>query len=104
MTPLALLPSVSLVVPEARHWLGLVAIAILGWFGHVLMNWSLGHIPIWLGGVAALAIPVLSSALAAVFLHELLSPIQIFGMAIVVTSLTVVTLLSPRLKAEEMPG
>lgn len=104
VTPLVLLPSVNLTAPEPRHWLGLGAIAILGWCGHVLMNWSLGHIPLWLGGIAALAIPVLSSALAALFLGELLVPIQILGMAIVVSSLTVVTLLSPRLKAEEMPS
>ena len=104
VTPLALLPSVNLSLPESRHWLGLAAIAILGWCGHVLMNWSLGHVPIWLGGTAALAIPVLSSALAALFLDEMLGPIQMLGMAIVVSSLTVVAVRSTSVAIDEVPS
>ena len=81
--------------PEPLHWLALGAMAVLGWSGHVLMNWSLRHIPVWVGGTAALAVPVASTMLAALFLGEAFLPIQMVGMAVVVFSLTVVGVRSP---------
>jgi len=101
LTPVALLLGPRLIAPEAIHWLWLGAIALLGWAGHVLMNWALSRIPLWVGGTSALAIPVLSSTLAAIFLGEHLVSIQIVGMGIVVASLTVVTLRAPKIAPAE---
>ncbi len=81
-----------------------MTMAVFGWGGHVLMNWSLGRIPIWVGGMAALAIPVLTSGLAALLLDEPLRPIQLLGMAVVMGSLAVVGVRSPKLAGQESPG
>lgn len=96
ITPIALLdPTLRWPTPTQ---LGLLTImAISGWLGHVLMNWSLRFIPIWVGGTSAVAVPVVATALAAVFLGEAFVWTQGVGMAIVVTALTVVGIRSPKL-------
>lgn len=91
ITPLALWQG-EWALPTGGQWLGLAFMAVSGWLGHILMNWALEHIPLWVGGTSALAVPVLTSALAAVFLAEPLAPVQILGMVIVLASLTVVVL------------
>ena len=109
ITPLALFSearfsATSLVLPTAPQ-LGLLAtMALFGWGGHLLMNWSLGRIPIWVGGMAALAIPVLTSALAALFLEEPLRPIQLLGMSVVIGSLAIVGVRSPKLVVKDPPA
>lgn len=103
VTPLVLVSGQSLTMPEPIHWLGLAAMAISGWAGHVLMNWSLGLIPIGVGGTCSLAIPVMASGLAVVFLGEILLPIQVIGMAVVLVSLTVVGIRTPKVIAAEPP-
>jgi drug/metabolite transporter (DMT)-like permease len=109
ITPLALFSearfsATSLVLPTAPQ-LGLLAtMALFGWGGHILMNWSLGRIPIWVGGMAALAIPVLTSALAALFLEEPLRPIQLLGMSVVIGSLAIVGVRSPKLVVKDPPA
>ncbi len=78
--------------PTPVHWLGLAIMAIAGWLGHALMNWALEYVPLWVGGTSALAVPVLTSALAALFLGEPLSTLQLLGMFVVIASLAVVVL------------
>ena len=65
------------------------------------MNWALGHIPIWVGGMSALAIPVMASGLAAMWLGETLRPIQLVGMGIVMASLAFVGTRSSKIVAED---
>jgi drug/metabolite transporter (DMT)-like permease len=89
------------VLPAPTHLAGLTFMAVSGWCGHVLMNWALGHIPIWVGGSAALAVPVVASTLAAIFLGELFLPIQVIGMVIVLVSLTFVGMRAPQVLGEE---
>lgn len=96
ITPIALLHA-DLSWPKPSHFLLLALMAIGGLLGHVLMNWSLQHIPLWAGGTAASAIPVVSTALAAVFLSEPFTPLQALGMGIVLVALTVVGVRSPKL-------
>ncbi|MEM1245945.1 MAG: DMT family transporter [Acidobacteriota bacterium] len=91
VTPLALWQA-DWTTPSRTQWLGLAFMAVSGWVGHVLMNWALERVPLWVGGTSALAVPVLTSALAAIFLAEPLRPVQILGMLIVLASLTVVVL------------
>jgi drug/metabolite transporter (DMT)-like permease len=54
--------------------------------------------------MAALAIPVLTSALAALFLEEPLRPIQLLGMSVVIGSLAIVGVRSPKLVVKDPPA
>lgn len=83
--------------PDAAQFGLLTIMAISGWLGHVLMNWALRFIPIWVGGTAAVAVPVVATALAAAFLGEAFVWTQGLGMAVVVAALTVVGMRSPKL-------
>jgi drug/metabolite transporter (DMT)-like permease len=67
--------------------------------GHVLMNWSLRHIPVWVGGTCTLAVDVLASVLAVMLLGERMVPIETLGVLIVVAALMTVTLRSSRVAA-----
>jgi drug/metabolite transporter (DMT)-like permease len=100
VTPVALLFGQGLKLPpNGLSLAALVFMAISGWLGHVLMNWSLGHIPIWVGGTCALAVPVLSTSLAVLFLDEKLVAIQALGMLIVILALSIVSLRSAQVAA-----
>ncbi len=96
ITPVALLHA-DLSWPEPRQFLLLTIMGITGWLGHVLMNWALKNIPIWAGGTSAMAVPVVATILAAIFLGEQLVLLQGVGMAIVMIALTVVGVRSPKL-------
>lgn len=96
ITPIALFDP-TLRWPDGTQLAMLTIMAISGWLGHVLMNWSLRFIPIWVGGTSAVAVPVVATALAFVFLGEAFVWTQGVGMAIVVTALTVVGIRSPKL-------
>ncbi len=98
VTPIALLHH-DLSWPQPGHMVLLATMALFGWLGHVMMNWSLQHIPLWAGGTTVLAVPVVSTALAAVFLGEPFFPSQMVGMAIVVMALTVVASRTPEVAA-----
>ena len=99
VTPITLLSGAPLTVPEPRHLVALTVMALAGWLGHVLMNWALAHIPIWVGGSAAVAVPVVATVLAAVFLGESFLLIQAAGMGLVVASLTVIGLRTRQVEA-----
>ena len=90
--------------PTSLAWAGLTFMALSGWLGHVLMNWSLARVPIWVGGMCALAVPVVTSVLAAVFLGERLIPVQLLGMTIVIVCLSVVSLRSGQVAASPETG
>ncbi|MCP3910383.1 MAG: EamA family transporter, partial [Actinomycetia bacterium] len=79
-------------------WIAMMAVGP-GWAGHFLMNWALGHVPIWFGGTVALAAPVASAILAAVFLGENVTGVQATGMFVTVGSLVYITLRSPTVPA-----
>ncbi|MFN0093038.1 MAG: DMT family transporter [Acidimicrobiales bacterium] len=93
VTPFVLASGQDLGPPTADQWFWITMMAIgPGWAGHYLMNWALGHIPIWLGGVAALASPVVSAVMAWIFLDEALVGAQLVGMGITLGALTAITL------------
>ena len=97
VTPFAALSGQSWGPPTGVDWFWIAMMAIgPGWAGHYLMNWALGHVPIWFGGCVALASPVASTALAALFLNESITGLQGAGMALTLGTLVVMTLLSSR--------
>jgi drug/metabolite transporter (DMT)-like permease len=63
-----------------------------GFASHLLMNWSLGYIPAWLGSTLSLCIPVTSTVLAWLFLDETVVAIQFVGMTIVMVALGAIVL------------
>ena len=101
-TPFALVSGQLAETPDAASWLWLVILALgPGFASHLLMNWSLGYIPAWLGSTLSLGIPVTSTVLAWMFLDETVVAIQFLGMTVVMVALgaIVVGQARPRLPA-----
>ena len=89
--PLGFLFGQDMSLPSAKNFaLLLVLAASVGVVGHVLMNWSLVRIPLWVGSTFTLLIPVVSALLAWVFLDEVLSLTQVLAMAVVIGSLAMI--------------
>lgn len=91
VTPLAVGFSQDLGWPGWRDMvLLLVMVALAGVVGHALMNWSLVRIPLWIGSTFTLLIPVVSAALAWLFLGEELTVAQAMAMCLVLLSLAMI--------------
>ncbi len=90
-TPLAIAFGQDLSVPSATNlfWLA-VMVVVAGTIGHLLMNWALVRIPLWVGSTFTLFIPVAASLLAWIFLGESLSLAQVASMALVLVALVVI--------------
>ena len=90
---IALVFSVALTVPSNRDifWLFILA-TVAGLIGHSLMNWSLVRIPLWVGSILTLFVPVVSSLLAWIFLEESLNALQIFSTCVVILALGAILL------------
>ncbi len=85
---IALALGIPFTVPSRENilWLLLLA-AIAGVIGHSLMNWSLVRIPLWVGSVFTLFVPVAAAALAWIFLGESLNALQVLSTLVVILSL-----------------
>ena len=91
VTPLGFAFGQDMSWPSWKNWALLAAMAIgSGIIGHVLMNWSLVRIPLWVGSTFTLLIPVFSAIIAWIFLDEAIALRQALGMGIVIGSLAVI--------------
>ncbi len=72
--------------------LAIVAIVLIPGSGHILINWAHAHTTLVLTSLITLAMPVLSTVSAAVFLDQPVVAAQVAGIAIVLASLAVVIL------------
>ena len=91
VTPFAVFSGQVFDAPSAGAWFWLGVLAIgPGFASHMLMNWSMVHIPAWFCSTLTLAIPVTSTLLAWAFLDEQVALLQFVGMGIVMVALTVV--------------
>lgn len=90
---IALIFSVALTVPSGKDivWLFILA-TVAGLIGHSLMNWSLVRIPLWVGSILTLFVPVVSSLLAWIFLEESLNALQILSTCVVIIALGAILL------------
>ena len=87
-TPLAAIFGQDLSFPSATNWAWLTALALgAGVFGHVVMNWSLSKIPLWLGSTLTLLIPVSAATLAWIVLDQEMSATQVVAMVAVLATL-----------------
>ncbi len=74
--------------PTGTDWLLLLGLTIgAGILGHSIMNWSLVRIPLWIGSVLTLLIPVVGAVVAWIFLGEPLSAVQIAAIVVVIGAL-----------------
>lgn len=77
--------------PTGRDWSILLFLAVFpGTLGHFLTNWAHRHTSAFVMSVMMLAVPVLASGGAAVFLDERLVPIQVAGGVIVLLAIGMV--------------
>lgn len=77
-------------------WIRLVAIAIVPGLGHLLLNVAQNKVSLNLMGVLHLIIPVSATFMAYVFLDQTVVALQLFGMVLVISALTVQALLRGR--------
>lgn len=89
--PLAFAFGQDLSWPTAESWKWLIFMVFAaGLVGHTLMNWSLVRIPLWIGSVMTLLIPVVASVIAWQFLDESLSWQQVGAMSLVLVALAMI--------------
>lgn len=74
-------------VPSGTNLLWIMSLVLLPGTGHALMNWAHAHIELSLASLLTLAIPALGVVGAYIFLDEAIVPLQVLGMAIVLTAL-----------------
>jgi len=71
-----------------KDWLCAIGMSLgPGLLGHGLMTWSQSHVDVTIASLLGLLSPVVSTALALVFLGELLTPWQLVGAVVVLASL-----------------
>ena len=103
MTVPVVLAGGSVPVPDGGDWIRLLALAVGGTLGHLGLNWAHRHVTLTTASLLTLAVPVVSSTVAWIVLHEHLSAVQWIGAAITLASLAAVVLRAvrpnPRLSA-----
>lgn len=91
VAPYAVLSGADLSPAATSDWIAIIAVTVFsGALGHVLLNWSHGHVPLQVMSLLTLLVPVVATAGAVVFLDEPVDALQWGGMVIVLASLAVV--------------
>lgn len=78
--------------PDLGQLLAIALIVAVPGSGHILINWAHAHTTLVLTSLITLAMPVLSTTSAAVFLDQKVVASQMIGIAVVLASLAVVIL------------
>jgi drug/metabolite transporter (DMT)-like permease len=93
----------DLASPHGWEWAVLVCLALVpGTLGHFLTNWAHPHTSAFVVSIMFLAVPVVACLGAAVFLGEMLRPLQLVGAALTLAAVTLVVLSQPRRAGEEL--
>lgn len=90
LAPVAVIDAGGVVFPTVEQWAWLALLVAVPGTGHLAMNWAHSQIKLTLASMLTLAIPVLSTVGAAVFLGEPIVGWQILGIGVVVGALAVV--------------
>lgn len=77
---------------DAGRLLAILFIVLIPGSGHILINWAHAHTTLVLTSLITLAMPVLSTVSAAIFLDQPVVATQVVGIAVVLASLAVVIL------------
>ena len=100
LLPVALIDAGGIVIPELGHWVGITALLAIPGSGHFLINWAHSRVKLSVTSMLTLAIPVLSTIGAALFLDEPLGGWQLPGIVIVVAALAAAVRRETRLHLE----
>ena len=74
--------------PVGDEWFWMIVLTLAaGVVGHSIMNWALVRIPLWLGSVTTLFIPVTAAILAWILLDQPLDAVQIASIVVVIGAL-----------------
>jgi drug/metabolite transporter (DMT)-like permease len=104
-TVLALIFGQDLSWPTATSWMLLLVMAFgSGLCAHLLMNWALTRIPVWLGSTTTLIIPTAATAMAWLWLDEPVTAIQIGGIAITLMAVAAITRSRASDRSDEGPA
>jgi probable blue pigment (indigoidine) exporter len=77
--------------PPGSEWPPLILLLLAGGIlGHLMMNWGISRVPLWLSSTMTLLIPVLASIAAWVWLDEPLTLPQVLAMGVVVAALALI--------------
>lgn len=88
VAPFTLVVGADLSPAAPSDWVAILAVTVFsGALGHVLLNWSFGHVPLQVMSVLTLLVPVVATAGAVLFLGETVDMVQWVGMAVVLGSL-----------------
>lgn len=87
LAPLSIVGGVLTNLPSGRDGMVIAALILVPGTGHALMNWAHAHIEISLASILTLAVPVLSTIGAALFLDESIVLAQVAGMTVVLAAL-----------------
>lgn len=91
VAPYAVLSGADLSPADGSDWAAIVAVTVFsGALGHVLLNWSHGHVPLQVMSLLTLLVPVVATAGAVIFLDEPVDALQWGGMVIVLAALAFV--------------
>ncbi len=73
---------------DSSDWAAIITVTVFsGALGHVLLNWSHGHVPLQVMSLLTLLVPVVATAGAVAFLDEPVDGLQWVGMAVVLVAL-----------------
>lgn len=85
--------------PSTTQWIWLCALLAVPGTGHLLVNWSHNHVRLVITAMLTLAIPVMSTIGAVVFLDQTVNAVQITGMVITLAALSLVVRREAELQA-----
>jgi len=92
-----------LLAPRGWQWASLLGLALFpGTLGHFLASWAYPHASAFAVSILFLAVPVVATAGAVVFLGETLGPMQLIGAAVVLVAVAAVVLSQPARTGEEL--
>ena len=97
LIPVSIVVTGGIDVPDAGSLAGLAVMVLVPGTGHLLMNWAQAHLRLTLSSTLTLALPVLSTIGAALFLDEPIVALQVLGMAVVLAALAVLVRRDARL-------
>jgi drug/metabolite transporter (DMT)-like permease len=92
-----------LLSPRGAQWAVLLLLALFpGTLGHFLAAWAYPHASAFAVSILFLAVPVVATAGAALFLGETLRPLQLLGAAVVLGAVAAVVLQQSARAGEEL--
>lgn len=88
--PVSVVDAGGVAWPSGTQWIWLVALLAVPGTGHLLVNWSHNHVRLVITAMLTLAIPVMSTIGAVLFLDQAVNAVQVVGMVITLAALSLV--------------